>query len=95
MLEYLKKHIHEEIEGAIDYMTKALEHKGKPCGQKFYNMAMMELEHANELVKMYSSQDRPKNVTDAEYSELYRSILEMYSTNMAKIEAMKKLYWAE
>ena len=95
MLEYLKKHIMEELEGAIDYMTKALEHKGKPCGQKFYSMAMMELEHANDLVRMFSGQDRPKGLTEAEYSELYRSILDAYSTHMAKVEAMKKLYWAE
>ena len=95
MLEYLKKHIMDEIEGAIDYMTKAVEHKGKACGQKFYNMALMELEHANDLVRMLSGQDRPKSMTDAEYSELYRSILETYSANMAKVEAMKKLYWAE
>jgi len=93
MLDYLKKHIMDELAGAVDYMTKAIEHKGKSCGEKFYSMAMMELEHANELVKMYSAQERPKNLTDAEYSELYRTILEGYSTHMAKVEALKKLYW--
>lgn len=95
MLEYLQKHIVDELKGAIDYMTKALEHKGKPCGQKFYNMAMMELDHANSLTKMLSSEDRPKGMTDAEYGELYKTILDAYSTHMAKVEAMKKLYWAE
>ena len=95
MLDYLQKHIMEELKGAIDYMTKAIEHKGKPCGQKFYSMAMMELDHANSLVKMFSGEDRPKGLSDAEYSELYRTILDAYSTHMGKIEAMKKLYWSE
>ena len=95
MLDYLKKHILDEIAGAVDYMTKAVEHKGTACGQRFYHMALAELEHANDLVKMYSGQDRPKGMTDAEYSELYRTILDAYSTNMGKVEAMKKLYWAE
>lgn len=84
MLEYLKKHIVDELSGAIDYMTKALEHKGTNCGTKFYHMALTELEHANELVKMYTGQERPKGMTDAEYSELYRAILDSYSTHMGK-----------
>ena len=95
MLEYLHKHILEEIEGAEDYMTKALEHKGKSCGATFYNMAMMELDHANKLTKMYNSFEKPKDITDAEYSVMIKGILDAYSTGMAKIEQMKKLYWSE
>ena len=95
MLEYLQKHILEEISGAEDYMTKALEYKGKQCGQMFYSMAMMELDHANKLTKMFNIAEKPKEVTDAEYSVMMKSILNTYSSGMTKIEAMKKMYWSE
>ena len=42
MLAYLKDHILEEIEGAMDYMSKAIEHKKDPCGEKFYAMSGKE-----------------------------------------------------
>lgn len=60
MHEYLSKHIHEEIEGAMDYMTKALEWKAKntDIAHKFYKMSEMELEHANCLTKMFNSMDK-------------------------------------
>ena len=95
MLKYLTAHILEEIEGAEDYLAKAIEHKGKQCGQMFYSMAMMELEHANALTKMFNKAEKPKAVTDAEYAEMYKGILDAYSEGMGKVEAMKKLYWAE
>ena len=95
MLEYLHKHIVEEIKGAEDYMTKALEHKGKQCGQMFYSMAMMELDHANKLTKMFNSIEKPKAVADADYSAMTKAILDAYSTGMSKVETMKKLYWSE
>ena len=95
MHEYLSKHIHEEIEGAMDYMTKALEWKAKntDIAHKFYKMSEMELEHANCLTKMFNSMDKPDNVTDADFSAMYKTILDAYTQSMSKIEAMKKLFW--
>ena len=95
MLKYLHDHILEEVKGAEDYMAKAIEHKGKQCGQMFYSMAMMELDHANKLTKMYNATDKPKTITDADYSAMTKAILDAYSMGMSKIEAMKKLYWSE
>ena len=95
MLKYLKDHILEEIEGALDYMDKAIAHKGTEWGCMFYKMSCAELDHANHLVKMFNATDKPANVTEAEHSTMRKDILEAYSTSMGKIEAMKKLYWSE
>ena len=95
MLKYLKDHILEEIDGAIDYWTKAIEHKGTDWGCVFRKMGDMELEHANAMTKMFNKIDKPKSVTDAEYAEMHKAILDAYANGMSKVEAMKKLYWAE
>ena len=94
MLKYLHEHILEEVQGAEDYMSKAIEYKKKECGQMFYNMAMMELDHANKLTKIFYMIDKPKTIADTEYNEMLKSILKAYSEGMGKIEAMKKLYWS-
>jgi len=95
MLDYLKKHILEEINGALDYWAKAVEHKKDEWGCVFRKMADMELDHANQLTKMFMKIEKPKNVTDADYAEIYKHILDAYADGMGKVEAMKKLYWAE
>ena len=95
MHEYLANHIHEEIDGAIDYLTKAIENKSKypEISYKFYKMSDMELEHANCLTKMFNSLDKPEDVSDSDYSAMQKSVIDDYSKNMSKIEHMKKLYW--
>lgn len=94
MLAYLKDHILEEIEGAMDYMSKAIEHKKDPCGEKFFKMSGMEIEHASTMLKMFNSIEKSKNITDAEYSSMQKAILDAYSNNMTKYNEMKKLYWS-
>lgn len=94
MLDYLKKHILEEIDGAIDYYEKAIEKKGTQCGPTFFKMAGMEVEHANALTRMFNEKEKPENVSDAEYSKMYKEVLEKYADSMAKIEHLKKLYWS-
>ena len=95
MHEYLSKHIHEEIEGAIDYLTKALEWKSKntEIAMKFYKMSEIEVEHANCLTKMFNSMDKPATLSDADFSAMQKNIIDSYTTSMSKIENMKKLYW--
>lgn len=93
MLEYLKSHIIEEIDGAIDYMMKAIEHRGTTIGLKFYQMSEMEVEHANCLTKMFNAYEKPENVSDSEYAKMNKEIMEKYSTSMSKLEALKRLYW--
>lgn len=92
MLKYLKDHIIEEIDGAMDYMTKAIELKGNPNSCTFKRMSEMELEHANAMVLMFKKTDKPDDMTDAEYASTQKAVLDKYIEAMAKYEAMKKLY---
>ena len=89
MLDYLKDHIVDELNGATEYWTKAVEHKGTKEGCVFRSMAEAEIEHANKLTKMMT--DEKNNTT--EYTTAYKDVLEAYTTYMNKIETLKKLYW--
>lgn len=91
MIDYLAKHILEEIDGALDYMEKAVEHKSSSCGKIFYLMAKQELDHANHLYKMFSAEEKPASMTDAQYSAAMKSVVDKYSEGMTKIEAMKHM----
>ena len=93
MLTYLKDHIIEEVDGAIDYMKKALEFKGTPEGCKFRRMSEMELEHANALTEMFKDEKKPATMSDADYADTQKTVLDKYITAMGQYEAMKKLYW--
>ena len=93
MLEYLKNKILEELNDAVDYMSKALETKGHPCSSKFYAISMDETKHAGALTKTFSSIEKPATVTDAEFAKMYKDILDAYTSSMGRFEEMKKLYW--
>lgn len=93
MLTYLKDHIIEEVDGAIDYMKKALEYKGTSEGCMFRKMSEMELEHANYLTHMFHKTEKPEDMTDADYAAVQKAVLDKYVTAMGQYEAMKKLYW--
>ena len=95
MHEYLSRHIHEEIAGAIDYLVKALEWKSKnpDVAAKFFKMSDMEVEHANCMTKMFNMLEKPETLSDTEFSAMQKSIIDDYAQNMNKIEHMKKLYW--
>lgn len=95
MLKYLKDHIVEEIDGAIDYMTKAIEHKGTKDGCTFYKMAGMELDHANALTDMFKDEEKPADMTSEEYANTQKAVLDKYINAMTQIEAMKKIYWKD
>lgn len=95
MLEYLKSHIQEEIDGAVDYMTKAVEHKGTACGETFYQLAQVELTHANTLYSMFSKQTRGADIPEKTYSDMLKAILDKYMVGMSKVEALKKLYYTK
>ena len=95
MHQYLSSHIHEEIEGAIDYLQKAIELKSKApdWAAKFYKMSEMEVEHANCMTKMFNSVDKPDDISDESFSAMQKNIIDTYAQSMSKIEHMKKLYW--
>ena len=95
MHEYLKEHIIEEIDGAIDYLGKAIElKKSHPLrAEKFYRMAEMEIEHANCMTKMFNSIEKDDTVLVSDFSKMQEEIINIYAMSMNKIEHMKKLYW--
>ena len=93
MLKYLKDHILEEIDGAIDYMTKAIEHKGTSEGCTFRKMAEMELEHANALTHMFKDTEKSSDMSNEDYAAIQKAVLDKYINAMTQIEAMKKIYW--
>ena len=93
MLAYLKDHIVEEIDGAIEYMQKAVKYKGTMCGETFMRMAKMETEHASALYKMFQKHEKPATVSDKEYSAMLKEILDKFSDGMEKFESLKKLYY--
>lgn len=92
MLKYLKDHIVDEVEGAVDYMEKAIERKGTAEGAQFRKMSEMELEHANALVKMFRNTPKPEDMKDADYADCQKEVLNTYVDAMGKLEAMKALY---
>ena len=93
MCEYLRDHIMEELEGAKDYMTKALELKENypSWSHKFYKMAEMEIEHANCMNKIFASMG---DSDDPCHDSMYREILEAYTKYMTDVRAMKKMYYS-
>lgn len=93
MLTYLKDHILDEVDDALDYMSKAIEHKGTPDGCTFRKMSEMELEHANALTKMFKDEKKPEGMTDEEYGTTQKQVLDKYIDAMSKYEAMKKIYY--
>ena len=94
-LKLTKDHIIDELSDAINYMEKAVENKGTEWGCYFHSMSKNEVEHANLLLKMFNKSEKPSSLTDKDYMEMYKSIMEAYTTSMTKLEALKKLYWKE
>lgn len=93
MCEYIRDHIIEELEGAKDYMTKAIELKEKypAWAQKFYKMAEMEVEHANCMNKIFASMG---DSDDPCHDSMYKEVLEAYTKYMTDVSSMKKIYYS-
>lgn len=95
---YLKEHICDELDGAKEYIQRALEIKAMDpsWGKMLYEMSVEELNHATNFYKMM--QDYYKKVTSAyreppTYMEdcLYEAT-DMYTTEYAAIKAMHEMY---
>ena len=93
MCAYLRDHIVEELEGAKDYMSKAIELKETypAWASKFYKMAEMETEHANCMNKIFASMG---DTDESCHDSMYKEILEAYTKYMTDIGTMKKIYYS-
>lgn len=95
---YLKEHMIEELEGAKDYIQRAIEIKAMDpsWGKMFYEMSVQELAHAQNFFKM--AEDYYKKVTSA-YSEspkymddCMHEITEIYTEQYSQIKVMHEMY---
>lgn len=96
--EYFEEHIYEELDGACDYIKKAIELKAMDTtmSKTFVDMSAAELNHATQLHKMFG--EYYAKVTGAyketpEYLvEVKDRIEEVFPEKSAKILLMHEMY---
>ena len=97
-VQYLKEHICEEIDGAKDYIKRAIEIKPmNPVWSKtLVNMSSMELDHATNLRKMF---DEYYNKLSSSYEtmpdymiEAKECVDEVCTEEYAKVRYLHELY---
>lgn len=95
---YLKEHIKEELDGAKDYIMRAIEIKAMDpnWGKMLYKMSVEELEHATNFYNM--SVDYYNKVTSAykespDYlDECMDEMTEIFMEESATIKKMHEMY---
>lgn len=96
--EYFEGHIYEELEGACDYIKKAIELKAMDAAMSktFVDMSAAELNHATQLHKMFGEyyakvtgayKEKPKYLV-----EVKDRIEEVFPEKSAKILLMHEMY---
>lgn len=97
-LEYFKEHIKEELEGAEDYIKRAIEIRAMDStwAKTLVEMSANELQHASYLFKMFEEyytimqkefKEVPKYV-----QELRSCIADMYAEKSAMVKLMHEMY---
>lgn len=97
-LKYFKCHIEEELDGAKDYVKRAIEIKpmSSSWGKLFLEMSANELEHAKNLYTMF--EEYYKKISETydkvpDYIEDGKNcIVDMYTECTAKIKYMHSMY---
>lgn len=94
---YLKDHICEELDGAQDYLMKALNIKEDhpEWAKSFYEMSNMELEHARSLYKMFMEYFKQINTdpTLESYMTPFRdNVMKKFTERVGAIKYMQEMY---
>lgn len=95
---YLKEHIKEELDGAKDYIMRAIEIKAMDpnWGKLFYNMSAEELSHATNFYNMsidyYNKVSSAYKETPKYIEDGMEEITEMYMDCSATIKKMHEMY---
>lgn len=97
-LKYFEEHICEELEGARDYIVRAIELKGmdKRWADIFYKMSLEEVGHAKQMFALY--EEYVKILSDnlvrrPEYiSESMETMIDTYSASLSEITIMQNIY---
>lgn len=96
--EYFKEHICEELDGACDYIKKAIELKAMDAAmaKTFVDMSAAELNHANQLHKMfgeyYAKVTGVYKEAPAYLAETKDYIEDIFPEKSAKILLMHEMY---
>ena len=96
--EYFEDHIYEELDGACDYIKKAIELKAMDpvMSKTFVDMSAAELNHATQLHKMfgeyYAKVTGPYKETPGYLAETKSRIEEVFPEKSAKILLMHEMY---
>lgn len=98
MLEYFKKLMWEELDGAKEYIKLALEFKATypEWGKMFLDMSAAELNHATNIYKMA---EKSYHETAGAYKEvpeyvkdMWECIVDKYASCSAKVKYMHEMY---
>ena len=99
-ISYFKDQIHEELEGAKEYIEKAIEAKvSNPTWSKtFASMADMEATHAANLMKMLECsikemKGKASEMTDQTAGDVYKNCMKEFGETMTYVENMKRGLW--
>lgn len=100
-MNYFKEHIKEELDGAKDYIEKAVEAKiNHPAWvHTLVSMADTEAEHAGHLMKMLETCIRSKTTASttqdpalpqANPETVYKDLMKLYGETMTYVTNMKR-----
>lgn len=91
---YFKDQICDELDGACDYLKKAIDTvaTNEDWAEHFSSMADMEQEHATTLYKMFMEMYSASQGKDSYMTQMRDGIMDCFSTKMRKIEDLRTTY---
>ena len=91
---YYNNQIRDELDGACDYIQRAIDCKGTNSNHAstFAKMSEMELEHASELLDMFKEDYNKEDTSDSIYPQIKQLLLNMFAESYAKVTHMQELY---
>lgn len=91
---YYNNQIKDELDGACDYIQRAIDCKetNSDRASTFAKMSEMELCHASELLNMFKEDYSKEATSDSIYPQIKQTLLNMYAEYYAKVKYMQELY---
>lgn len=97
-LEYFKEHIKEELEGAKDYIKRAIEIRAMDStwAKILVEMSSNELQHASNLYKMfeeyYAIMQKEYREIPSYVQEMRSCLADMFAEKTAEVKIMHEMY---
>ena len=91
---YYNNQIRDELDGACDYIQRAITCKdtNSDRASTFAKMSEMELDHASKLLDMFKEDYSKEETRDSIYPQIKQLLLNMYAESYAKVKHMQELY---